>query len=97
MVRARRIPKRSDCAEVEVKRPKRIVVELFNDETDGWYKHGLIDLDFGASYGETEQALCKIGIYMPRGSDTLEWGDVGLIREYGNKPVVRLFKRENYQ
>ena len=66
-------------------------VEL-NDYGD-WVIKGSILLRHDAPKHEVEHALAPLGIYMPRGSDTLEWGDFGVIYEYGEMPAVRLMPR----
>ncbi len=69
-------------------------VETYDVHADDWTPAGSVLLYHDAPGSVVEHALVALGIYMPRGNDTLDWGDFGVIREYGETPAVRLMPRE---
>jgi len=63
-------------------------------DPDLWRVHGTVILKPSAGRIAVEAALSQIGIYMPRGADTLTWSrGEALIREYGKEPAVKLIPR----
>lgn len=51
----------------------RYMVESWDEETQGWSKHGSVCLPVGAPDHEIEHALAAVGVYAPRGMDWTEW------------------------
>ena len=66
------------------------VVESYDDQSDDWEVIGRVILPFEASRHAVEHALASLGIYAPRGNDTLDWGDFGVIYNYADEAMVRL-------
>ncbi len=73
---------------------RRFDVLLRREGVPGWTRHGVVDLRDFAPGHDVELALSKIGVYAPRGRDTLKWsGDEvpsAVIREFGLRPMVKL-------
>ena len=74
-------------------------------ETDTRIKAVALDCDFetnsvllpyGAGHTQTEAALSSVGIYAPRGLDTLEWGAepeaLATIYDGNGEPIVHLYE-----
>jgi len=61
-----------------------------------WHRGSDVILRPFANDAEVEAALSRLGVYMPRGADTLTWskdGKLAVIREFGVEPAVRLVAR----
>lgn len=70
----------------------KFVVEAYDAENDDWDTVGKVLLPFNASYQHTEHALQAVGVYAPRGADTLDWGpeQYGEVRDASGTVLVRM-------
>jgi hypothetical protein len=68
-------------------------VDLYVPEANAWKRHGQVVLPAGVTDDEMEHALSAIGVYMPRGSDTVvRGGGQYTIYEFGQTPAVHLWR-----
>lgn len=73
----------------------RFSVEVFDNECADWEDRGSVLLPDRAAYSQIEHALACVGVYAPRGMDSVEW-DCGTgypyaqILDAGMNCIVRL-------
>ena len=79
-------------------RARRLVVDVYEPETAGWRRVGMVTLPWGADRLDVEHALVAVGVYAPRGADTMLWfpattGRIvsAAIWDGTGLPMVRLF------
>lgn len=61
----------------------KFVVEIYDAGTDDWEDMGKVLLPANASELHTEHALQAVGVFAPRGADTLHWGHTARPDQYG--------------
>jgi hypothetical protein len=74
-------------------RKRRFVVTAQMGPYEPFERFGTVTLRDGAPEPEVEEALSKIGLYVPRGMDVLRWGNQGATIHDVHGGTTRLAKR----
>jgi len=77
----------------------RLLAEVYESDTDDWQVYGSVLLPADPTRTEMEHALAVLGLYCPRGADTVcfayKWETekpFATISDANNEPMVRLIE-----